>query len=88
MLPLPLSQTGEKRDERTRVGWKTPGKELICFGCYTVGDHILPNCKVGMPQYARVITNYEKLNADQKARIPDTSYKGAIALKRLYKPEG
>lgn len=41
-----------------------------------------------MTQYAKVITSYEKLDADQKAKVNDTAYKGALALKQLYKRAG
>lgn len=84
----PLLPPNAPHSDHTRVGWATPKKEIIFFGYYVFEDNIIPKRTVGITQYAKVIFNYETLNADQKTRVPETACKGAIALKKLYKPVG
>lgn len=66
------------QDPRRQVGW-IDQRSIICYGCYE-HNHIMPDCKVQINQFDRVISNYEKLTVDQKARVPDKSYK----LAKLY----
>ena len=58
---------------RGNPGGNPVAKPPICFGCYQHG-HILPECKFPISDFRKVVENYEKLTADDKARVPSTHY--------------
>lgn len=49
---------GVAEDMRTQVG-RIDKKEIICYGCYVVGDHILPRCTIPITPWNAVITNFK-----------------------------
>ena len=73
--PPPVGDTGTTN----RVGWGNKSLPSICYGCYERG-HILPECKLGITDFSKVIANYEQLTADERTHIPDTYYQRAIGL--------
>lgn len=68
----------------TRVGWKTKANlsRLICYICYVPNDHTLPDYKHSITDPDTIVRNYEALNVDSKARVPD---KYDLAEKTLLK---
>lgn len=77
------------RDTPNRVGWIKPSKleKLICFSCYAFG-HTSPGCNVSLADVEQVIKNYEALNPDQKARVPDKTHRMAKAAISIFdRPE-
>jgi len=71
--PIPGSALGTVP---TRPGWNTGNKQVIWFGCYQHG-HILLECNFPISRFDKVVENYEKLSADDKARVPRTHYEMA-----------
>lgn len=47
---------------------------IIFHGCYIPDDHILPDCKHSITDPQTIVGNYEALDADKKARVPDNYY--------------
>ena len=75
----PKLNHGGWRTDRSRPGWKMQQK-IICYQCYIPDKHIAPECDLKLSSLGEVITNYEKLTADDRSRVPDTSYKWAKQL--------
>ena len=77
--PLPL-KFGDQQTTPGRVGWAAGLPPPICHTCYEVG-HLSPNCKVvAILESEKIVRNFEALSADDRARVPDTSYRGAKVL--------
>ena len=58
----------------------SPSPQIICFACYTVGDHIAPDCAMNVKDVSLVPHRYEKLTTAQKSRVPTDAYLRAVAL--------
>ena len=71
--PLKLAHA-DRSSTPNRVGWATNRKNIICHVCYAKEDHIKPDCKLNIVDIEKVIINYEGLSAEEKARVPDSSY--------------
>ena len=59
-----------------------PSLQIICFACYTVGDHIAPDCDMKVKDVSLVPHRYEKLTTAQKSQVPTDAYFRAVALLR------
>ena len=72
---------------RERVGWRNynpANKQLIYHVCYAIG-HISTKCNHPLNAIDKVVLNYEKLNPDQKSRVPNRSYNSAVEYLKLMK---
>ena len=83
--PQPISmQEHSPRMAFSRPGWvqnrrvpaKQPRTELICHSCYEKG-HASPDCLLPWRDLGCIVTNYERLTADERTRVPTNSYERA-----------
>lgn len=65
------------------MGWVNGKRPIICHGCYTINDHIIPQCLITITEIKKVVHNYEKLSADDKAGVPDMYYQIALPFVRV-----
>lgn len=71
LRPVPVS--GTDRHDPKRPGWLSGPRRVICHNCYQDG-HYDPDRTLKFREYPTIVLNYEKLNADENARVPVTSY--------------
>ena len=64
---------GQKSAAPSAAPSMAPFKGYICHVCYGRG-HVVPQCFLTFKDFWRVIWNYEHLSAEEKARVPATSY--------------
>ena len=81
----PPAITHENPKENSRIGWPDRLQQLICNACYYARDHIMPNCKLPVTDMATVVSNYEKLSAIERTRVPPQFYHRAL---RFVDPTG
>lgn len=67
-------------------GWAANKPPIIFHGCYAVNDYILSRCGITITDMDKVVDNYERLNVDDKARVPDKYYQLALPFVRA-RPE-
>ncbi len=61
------------RTNFSRPGWQTK-QRVVCYQCYALDSHIAPDCDIQLAQLPLIISNYEKLPADGRDRVPRTAY--------------
>ena len=62
-----------------RPGWEAQKPIPICYNCYAHG-HFSVDCRKSIGHFAEIISNYESLNVNDKARVPDKNYHLACQL--------
>lgn len=67
---------GDARTAASRPGWINR-QPIICYDCYEKG-HLAPKCTLRVAELKHVVVNYEALTDEEKAIVPDASYKAAI----------
>lgn len=65
---------------KNRPGWIDNRKQIICYQCYEVNSHIMPECTVQLANMRKIVDNYEELSDEQKNIVPNES----VTLARQY----
>lgn len=69
-------------------GWQTGSHRVISHSCHQTG-HYAPVCALRFCQYLVIITNYDSLNADDRALYPVLPMRNhAGSLKQTQKKAG
>ena len=68
-------------DDKPRPGWQADPstKDPICYNCY-VKVHYSNDCRASIADFEKIVANFLSLTPDERARVPDKSYKLACRL--------
>lgn len=77
LRPAPSSK--HDGSDLKRAGWKSGLRRVISHNYYTTGHYSL-DFKLKLKYYPSIFLNYEKRNADDKARVPHDSHTQARRL--------
>lgn len=76
LMVTPKQLAAQDKDTFTNCpGWVNPRKQIICYQCYKIDDHISPECSAKVNGMNFVVCNYDKLPDKQKLLTLRDSYK-------------